>query len=194
MSFALALRLTPFLIRLLRRSGVGQPIHDDMHHHTQKAGTPTMGGAVVPLALLTVFPVALAVSGHPPSRVGVAAALAVVAMGAVGLLDDGMKVFHERNLGLRELQKTVLQTLVSLGYALAVVTSPGSYRQLAFANCEHTALSLPSWLYVLVRGLPTSAVVYRMETNGVMAMPVLGAEERIVGVVHLHDLMRARVA
>jgi len=39
-----------------------------------------------------------------------------------------------------------------------------------------------------------SAVVYRMETNGVMAMPVLGDDERIVGVVHLHDLMRARVA
>jgi arabinose-5-phosphate isomerase len=39
-----------------------------------------------------------------------------------------------------------------------------------------------------------SAVAYRMETHGVMAMPVLGAEERIVGVVHLHDLMRARVA
>lgn len=38
-----------------------------------------------------------------------------------------------------------------------------------------------------------SAVVYRMETNGVMAMPVLGDEEQIVGVVHLHDLMRARV-
>ena len=39
-----------------------------------------------------------------------------------------------------------------------------------------------------------SAVVYRMETNGVMAMPVLSDDERIVGVVHLHDLMRARVA
>ena len=39
-----------------------------------------------------------------------------------------------------------------------------------------------------------SAVVYRMETNGVMAMPVLGDDERIVGVVHLHDLMRSRVA
>jgi arabinose-5-phosphate isomerase len=38
-----------------------------------------------------------------------------------------------------------------------------------------------------------SAVMYRMETNGVMAMPVLD-EQRIVGVVHLHDLMRARVA
>jgi arabinose-5-phosphate isomerase len=39
-----------------------------------------------------------------------------------------------------------------------------------------------------------SAVVYRMESNGVMAMPVLDAEERLAGVVHLHDLMRARVA
>jgi arabinose-5-phosphate isomerase len=38
-----------------------------------------------------------------------------------------------------------------------------------------------------------SAVVYRMETNGVMAMPVLGDDDRLVGVVHLHDLMRARV-
>lgn len=39
-----------------------------------------------------------------------------------------------------------------------------------------------------------SAIVYRMETNGVMAMPVLDADDRIAGVVHLHDLMRARVA
>jgi arabinose-5-phosphate isomerase len=39
-----------------------------------------------------------------------------------------------------------------------------------------------------------SAVVYRMETNGVMAMPVLGDDDRLAGVVHLHDLMRARVA
>jgi arabinose-5-phosphate isomerase len=39
-----------------------------------------------------------------------------------------------------------------------------------------------------------SAVVYRMETNGVMAMPVLDENDRLAGVVHLHDLMRARVA
>lgn len=36
-----------------------------------------------------------------------------------------------------------------------------------------------------------SAVVHRMETFGIMAMPVVGADERLVGVVHLHDLMRA---
>jgi arabinose-5-phosphate isomerase len=36
-----------------------------------------------------------------------------------------------------------------------------------------------------------SAVVHRMETHGIMAMPVLNDEGVLVGVVHLHDLMRA---
>jgi arabinose-5-phosphate isomerase len=36
-----------------------------------------------------------------------------------------------------------------------------------------------------------SAVVHRMETFGIMAMPVVDAAKRLVGVVHLHDLMRA---
>jgi len=39
-----------------------------------------------------------------------------------------------------------------------------------------------------------SAVVYRMEQHGVIAMPVVDDDGAIVGVVHLHDLMRAGVA
>ncbi|CAN5502136.1 KpsF/GutQ family sugar-phosphate isomerase [soil metagenome] len=39
-----------------------------------------------------------------------------------------------------------------------------------------------------------SAVAFRMETHGVMAMPVLDEDGRITGVAHLHDLMRARIA
>jgi arabinose-5-phosphate isomerase len=38
-----------------------------------------------------------------------------------------------------------------------------------------------------------SAVVYRMETHGIISMPVLGDGDRLVGIVHLHDLMRAGV-
>ena len=38
-----------------------------------------------------------------------------------------------------------------------------------------------------------SAVVYRMETFGIIAMPVLNGDDRVVGVIHLHDLMRAGV-
>lgn len=39
-----------------------------------------------------------------------------------------------------------------------------------------------------------SAVVYRMEQHGVMSMPVIDDQEQLIGVVHLHDLLRARVA
>ena len=39
-----------------------------------------------------------------------------------------------------------------------------------------------------------SAVVYRMQRFGVMAMPVTSEDGRLAGMVHLHDLMRAGVA
>ena len=39
-----------------------------------------------------------------------------------------------------------------------------------------------------------SAVVYRMERHGIMAMPVLDEHRHVRGVVHLHDLMRAGVS
>lgn len=39
-----------------------------------------------------------------------------------------------------------------------------------------------------------SAVVYRMENAGIMSVPVVDAQSRVVGVVHLHDLMRAGAA
>ncbi len=38
-----------------------------------------------------------------------------------------------------------------------------------------------------------SAVVYRMQKHGIMAMPVADDEGRLMGVIHLHDLMRAGV-
>jgi arabinose-5-phosphate isomerase len=38
------------------------------------------------------------------------------------------------------------------------------------------------------------AVVYRMEQFGIMAMPVVDQAGTLVGVVHLHDLMRAGAA
>jgi arabinose-5-phosphate isomerase len=43
------------------------------------------------------------------------------------------------------------------------------------------------------RGELASAVAYRMEQHAIMAMPVM-SDDRVVGVVHLHDLLRARVA
>jgi arabinose-5-phosphate isomerase len=39
-----------------------------------------------------------------------------------------------------------------------------------------------------------SAVVHRMEKHGIMAMPVVAADGQLLGVVHLHDMMRAGAA
>lgn len=38
-----------------------------------------------------------------------------------------------------------------------------------------------------------SAVAYRLEQNGIMVLPVIDEQDALVGVVHLHDLLRARV-
>ena len=56
---------------------------------------------------------------------------------------------------------------------------------------EHVMTRSPK---VARSGELASAVAFRMESAGVMAMPVLDASDAIVGVVHLHDLLRARVA
>lgn len=36
-----------------------------------------------------------------------------------------------------------------------------------------------------------AAAVFLMEKHGVMALPVLDPERRVIGIVHLHDLLRA---
>jgi len=36
-----------------------------------------------------------------------------------------------------------------------------------------------------------AAAVFLMEKHGIMALPVVDAERRLLGIVHLHDLMRA---
>ena len=38
-----------------------------------------------------------------------------------------------------------------------------------------------------------SAGAYRMEQHGIMALPVIDARDRLVGMIHLHDLMRAGI-
>jgi len=38
-----------------------------------------------------------------------------------------------------------------------------------------------------------AAAIYQMETHGIMAMPVIADDRRLVGIVHLHDLLRSGV-
>ena len=44
---------------------------------------------------------------------------------------------------------------------------------------------------VIEPGALAAAAVFQMETHGIMALPVVDAQRHLVGIVHLHDLLRA---
>jgi phospho-N-acetylmuramoyl-pentapeptide-transferase len=172
-AFLVALVGTPILIRWLRGHGIGQPIHDDVRHHSTKAGTPTMGGLLIPIGLLIGFPVALLVTGERPTALGISSVAVIVAMGLVGLLDDWMKVRRERNLGLRERQKTILQLAISLGYGLIVLTNPDTCHQLSATRCAAAPFHVPPTVFLLaivaLFWLTTNAVNFTDGIEGLLA-------------------------
>jgi phospho-N-acetylmuramoyl-pentapeptide-transferase len=109
-SFAIAVLLGPISIPLLHRLKFGQAIREEgPKHHQVKAGTPTMGGLIIILAVLLTT-LRFAVS----SRDTVILLLATVAFGSIGFADDFIKVVRKRNLGLRAKQKLFYQFAVTL--------------------------------------------------------------------------------
>ena len=89
---AVTLLGTPVAIRGFRAWGWGQRIREDgPHTHMEKMGTPTMGGIVILVALVAQLP-RVAAHGGRLTVAGLALILAAVGFGAVGFLDDYMKV------------------------------------------------------------------------------------------------------
>ena len=114
----IALLIGPFVIEKLREFQIGQYIREDgPQAHQKKAGTPTMGGVLIVIAI--IIPTLLWSNLSNP-LVWVAMGSTIV-FAAVGFTDDYMKVTHRRNLGLTTLQKLGLQILASLAIALVLV-------------------------------------------------------------------------
>lgn len=114
----LGLIVGPAVIRQLREFQIGQFIREDgpAAHH-KKAGTPTMGGVLIAIAI--VIPTLLwADLGNLFVWVAV---LATLAFGSIGFADDYLKVVHHRNLGLRAGTKLALQVLTSVTVAVGLV-------------------------------------------------------------------------
>ncbi|ASS75869.1 phospho-N-acetylmuramoyl-pentapeptide-transferase [Tumebacillus algifaecis] len=114
-SFVIALLLGPLFIPFLRRLKFGQAIRaEGPQGHQKKAGTPTMGGVI--------FLVAMAITAIKFSDLSSELWLLLfvtLAYGAVGFMDDYIKVALKRNLGLKARQKLIGQILV--GVVLYVV-------------------------------------------------------------------------
>jgi phospho-N-acetylmuramoyl-pentapeptide-transferase len=118
LSILLSFILTPTLIRILVKRGVGQMIRDDgpKTHHV-KRGTPTMGGIVLILSTIIAY-----FASHLFTGVGVtASAMLVIALivglGLIGLLDDWLKISRKQSLGLTARQKLFGQAVLAAGFA-----------------------------------------------------------------------------
>ncbi|GAB2856152.1 phospho-N-acetylmuramoyl-pentapeptide-transferase [Nocardioides pacificus] len=115
----LSLLGTLLAIRWFTRHGFGQPIRDDgpTTHHV-KRGTPTMGGLVILLAATAAYLTATVVTRGSPSASAWLLMLLFLGCGAVGFLDDFIKVYTQHNQGLSSRAKMAGQTLVALAFGV----------------------------------------------------------------------------
>jgi phospho-N-acetylmuramoyl-pentapeptide-transferase len=113
---------TKFLIEWLTRHRIGQPIRDDgPDGHQTKAGTPTMGGAAIVGGASVGYLVSDLYNGIY-TRTGIFVMLAILGAGGVGMLDDGIKVSRERNLGLNKRAKAFGLLAVAFGFSILMVS------------------------------------------------------------------------
>jgi phospho-N-acetylmuramoyl-pentapeptide-transferase len=111
----------PRFIDYLRVSEFGQHIREEgPAGHIGKAGTPTMGGLAVFLAVLAPF---LILSEYRAQSLAVLGT--TVAMAALGFADDWTKLRKRRSLGVSGRAKLVIQALTAIALWLAVTEYVG---------------------------------------------------------------------
>src|SRR6202008_179895 len=113
-----ALIVGPLVIGRLRDFQIGQYIREEgPKAHQKKAGTPTMGGLLIVIAI--VIPTLL--WADLSNRFVWIAIFATCAFAAIGFADDYTKVIHRRNLGLTGKAKMGYQIVTSILVAIALI-------------------------------------------------------------------------
>ncbi len=110
-----SLLIGPFIIERLNRYQIGQPVREDAPpNHIEKAGTPTMGGALI----LVVITFTTLMWGDLENRYVWTALLVTLAFGGIGWIDDYLKVRRRNSDGLSATWKYAWQSLFGLATAL----------------------------------------------------------------------------
>jgi phospho-N-acetylmuramoyl-pentapeptide-transferase len=100
----------PTFIAFLRKNEFGQQIREEgPRHHVLKQGTPTMGGLLILAAATIAF---LPLSNY--TLRGLTILGTAIACGAIGFLDDFIKLRHQRSLGLSGRWKMLLLALITV--------------------------------------------------------------------------------
>lgn len=125
LAFLFAFFGTPAAIKLLVKKGYGQFIRDDgpTSHHT-KRGTPTMGGTVIIGSVIASYFLTHLITQRAVTISALLVLGLMTGLGAVGFLDDWLKVSRQRSLGLRARTKMLGQSVVAIGFAVAGLNFP----------------------------------------------------------------------
>src|SRR5881394_3094843 len=113
-ALAISLILGPYVIRKLTAYKIGQAVRDDgPKSHLTKAGTPTMGGALILLSIgITTL-----LWGDLGNRFLWVVLLVTLAFGSIGWVDDYRKVVHRNPKGLSARAKFFWQSVIGLAAA-----------------------------------------------------------------------------
>lgn len=144
-AFGVTAIIAPVLIPYLRKLKFGQQILEDgPKWHEKKSGTPTMGGLSFIGGVCVAMAVALAVKFDIKLLVMTAVSLG---FGAIGFIDDYIKVVKKRNLGLTASQKFLMQAVLAAVYVV-VLQKTGELSCEIIIPFVGTELNLPWWLYI----------------------------------------------
>ena len=120
-AFAVTFAVLPFLIRALRRHKIRQTEREEgVQSHLKKAGTPTMGGLAI---LAGILAVTLVFAWKYPAILPVM--LLTFGFGAVGFVDDYLKVILHRSDGLLAWQKLLGEIAVTALFLLVLTKARG---------------------------------------------------------------------
>jgi len=111
----MSLLIGPYVISRLTDLQIGQTVRDDgPRSHLSKAGTPTMGGALILIVILTTT----LLWGDLTSRHVWVVLGVTLAFGIVGWVDDYLKISRKDSVGLIARWKYFWQSLIGLSAAL----------------------------------------------------------------------------
>jgi phospho-N-acetylmuramoyl-pentapeptide-transferase len=137
---------TPLLIRWLQANGIGQQIREDgPQGHVTKAGTPTMGGLMIVAGGFVGYVLAHFRKATLFTRSGIAVILLIVGCGLVGLLDDWIKVRHQRSLGLSKRAKFGGQLVIAVAFAFFAHRFGDFSTMLSFTRFDSLGINLHPW-------------------------------------------------
>ncbi|MBI4883084.1 MAG: phospho-N-acetylmuramoyl-pentapeptide-transferase [Actinobacteria bacterium] len=150
---------TGWLTRLLRERGASQPIlvkdvfNIAVPAHAHKSGTPTMGGLVIVGAAMAGYLVSHVRGGVVFSDQTLIMWGGVLAMGAIGLVDDVIKVRTRHNRGVLWRHKGYITLGLAIAIAIALLATTDIDTRLSLTRAALPGWNLGSVAWVLWAGL-----------------------------------------